>query len=93
MEMYMNIMQEIIGGTVIPTKLMYATNMSWKPFQLMLRSLIDRDLVVECESEMGDDRSRVIYGVTEKGRHVVEYFGKAQALVEKKKPVEIMNWR
>ena len=93
LEIYVNIMDEIRNGTVLPTRIMYATNLSWKPFKQMLTSLIDQELVEEFEPEKGDDRTNKIYGITEKGKNVLEYFGKAKALVEPRKPIEIMNWK
>ena len=93
LELYVNILEEIRSGNIKPTKIMYASNLSWKPLKQMLTSLIDKELIEECEAKMGDDRTNKVYGITDKGRNVLEYFGKAKALAETRKPVEIMNWR
>jgi predicted transcriptional regulator len=39
LEIYVDILQEIMNGTVIPTRIMYAANLSWKPLQETLKSL------------------------------------------------------
>ena len=89
----MDILEEISNGTIKPTKIMYAVNTSWTPLQQMFKALIDRELIEECVSENGDERTDKVYSITDKGRSVLEYFGKAKNLVEPKRPVEIMNWR
>ena len=92
-EIYVNIMEEIRNGTSKPTKIMYASNISWLPLQRMLKSLIDNELIVESESDEKDGRTDKVYGITDKGRSVLEYFSKASVLIEQKRPVEIMSWR
>ena len=93
LEIYVDILAEIKSGNILPTKIMYATNMSWKPLQQMLKSLINQELIVELESNGRDQRSNIFYSITEKGNHVIEYFGKIECVIEKKKPIEMMNWR
>jgi len=92
LEIYVNILKEIRSGSIKPTKIMYASNLSWKPLQQLLTSLLDQELIVECEPEKGDDRTNKIYGITDRGRSVLEYFGKAEGLIETRKPIEIRNW-
>jgi predicted transcriptional regulator len=93
LEIYVDIMDEIMSGTIKPTRIMYRANLSWKPLQQMLKALIDQELVEEYAAEEGDERTDKVYRITDKGRDVLEYFGKAKALVEQKRPIEIMNWR
>jgi len=93
LEIYIDILEIIRNGTILPTRIMHGVNTSWKPLQRMLRSLINQELIEEKESEKNDERTEKVYGLTEKGQSVLIYFRKAQGLVDVKKPVEIMNWR
>jgi predicted transcriptional regulator len=62
---------------------MYGANLSWKPLQRVLVSLIRQDLVIEIESvNPRDKRTSVCYDLTQKGENVLGYFNKARALLE-----------
>ncbi len=62
---------------------MYGANLSWKPLQRVLDSLIQQDLVIEVEPEdRKDKRTSVCYDLTKKGDNVLSYFAKASALLE-----------
>jgi len=62
---------------------MYGANLSWKPLQRVLSSLIRQDLVMEVEPEdPKDKRTSVCYDLTQKGENVLGYFNKARALLE-----------
>jgi predicted transcriptional regulator len=62
---------------------MYGANLSWKPLQRVLGSLINQDLVMEVEPEdRKDKRTSVCYDLTKKGENVLSYFNKASALLE-----------
>lgn len=93
LEIYVGIMEEMRNGTILPTRIMYATNLSWKPLQQMLKSLVNQELIEEFDADENDQRSNKIYRITEKGQNVLLYFDKVKVILEEKKPVEIMNWR
>jgi predicted transcriptional regulator len=93
LEIYVDIMEEIRNGTILPTRIMYAANLSWKPLQQILKSLVTQELIEECTAEEGDKRTKKAYHLTEKGLNVLHYFRKAKELVEKESPAEIRNWR
>ena len=93
LEIYVEIMEEMRNGTILPTRIMYATNLSWKPLQQMLKSLVNQELIEEFDADENDQRSNKIYRITEKGQNVLLYFGKVKVVLEEKKPVEIMKWR
>ena len=93
LEIYVDIMEEIRSGNILPTKIMYAANLSWKPLQQMLKSLVNQELIEELGADERDQRSNKVYHITEKGQNVLQYFGKVKWVLEKKKPIEIMNWR
>jgi predicted transcriptional regulator len=62
---------------------MYGANLSWKPLQRVLDSLIQQDLVTEIEPlDSKDKRTSVCYDLTQKGENVLSYFNKARALLE-----------
>jgi predicted transcriptional regulator len=86
-------MEEIRSGNIKPTKIMYAGNLSWKPLQQMLKSLVNQELIEEFEADEHDKRSSKVYGLTQKGQNVIQYFSEVKRVLEKKKPVEVMNWR
>ncbi len=93
LEIYVDIMEEIRGGTILPTRIMYAANLSWKPLQQILKSLVTQELIEEVSAEEGDKRTKKAYHLTEKGMNVLHYFRKAKELVERESPAEIRTWR
>jgi predicted transcriptional regulator len=93
LEIYVDIMEEIRNGTILPTRIMYAANLSWKPLQQILKSLVTQELIEECIADEGDKRTKKAYRLTEKGLNVLHYFRKAKELVEKESPNQIRNWQ
>ena len=93
LEIYIDILEEINGGVVIPTRIMYGANLSWKPLQQILKSLTNQELIIEYTTEDGDRRTKKAYKLTEKGTNVLRYFNKAKELVENERVPEIRNWR
>ena len=93
LEIYIDILEEITNGVTIPTRIMYGANLSWKPLQQILKSLVTQELIVEYLAEDGDKRTKKAYKLTEKGMNVLRYFNKAKELVEKETVTEIRNWR
>ncbi len=93
LEIYVDIMEEIRSGTILPTKIMYAANLSWKPLQQILKSLVTQELIEEYMADDGDKRTKKAYRITEKGQNVLHYFRKAEALVDRESPMEIRNWQ
>jgi predicted transcriptional regulator len=84
LEIYLEVLQIIKGGTSKPTRIMYNANISWQPLMRALGSLINQDLVREIDvSDTGrkrDKRTTKIYEITMKGEHVVRYFRGAKKL-------------
>lgn len=76
-------MHTIRNGVKKPTRIMYGANLSWKPLQRVLDSLIRQDLVIEIDPvDPKDKRTSVCYDLTKKGENVLGYFNKASALLE-----------
>ena len=76
LEIYIDILTAISKGTQKPTRIMYRTNLSWKPLTKILESLIAQGLIIR---EDGGKHS--LYEVTEKGRNVLRYFKEAVELI------------
>ena len=83
LEVHLDVLYTIRNGVKKPTRIMYGANLSWKPLQRVLNSLIHQDLVMEVEPENPKDkRTSVCYSLTQKGENVLSYFNKARALLD-----------
>lgn len=81
LDIVLRVLSIIKGGVDKPTRIMYAANLSWRPTQHILRSLVQRGLLREVE-DTGSKRSKKRYEITEKGANVVNYFERAKGLLE-----------
>jgi predicted transcriptional regulator len=81
LEIVLSILTAVRDGVDKPTRIMYAANLSWKPTQRILGSLVEQGLLMET-GETGSKRSKVKYGITEKGANVLRYFDRAKDLVD-----------
>jgi len=88
-EIYMDVLAEIKRGTVIPTRIMYGTNMSWTPLMQTLRTLTAYGLIFEQSMGGDDNRTKKGYALTEKGETVLNYLNSAMGLLKLEKAVEI----
>lgn len=66
-EIYMDILMALEDGPKNPTRLMYATNLSWAPLQECLRALIMHGSVMESEQTT----NRKVYALTQKGSSII----------------------
>ncbi len=83
LEVHLDVLYTIRNGVKKPTRIMYGANLSWKPLQRVLDSLIRQDLVIEIDPvNPKDKRTSVCYDLTKKGENVLGYFNKASALLE-----------
>jgi predicted transcriptional regulator len=87
--MYVDILTEIRSGTVLPTRIMYGANLSWKPLKQILGTLTAQGLIEEQSMDDGDKRTKKFYALTDKGEKVLTYFNRAKGLLELEKAVEI----
>jgi len=77
LEIYLDVLKAVRKGTYKPTRIMYRTNLSWKPLMEVLDSLAMQELIaVKTE---GNHKS---YEITEKGKNVLQYFSKAMESIE-----------
>jgi predicted transcriptional regulator len=83
LEVYLDVLWTIKNGTRKPTRIMYESNLSWKPLQRTLDSLISQALIDEyTPSGLRDKRTSTCYELTQKGENVLMYFKKAEDLLE-----------
>jgi len=90
LEIYLDVLRVIKGGVRKPTRIMYGANLSWKPLQQVLKSLLDQGLIVEIDvSDGGDKRTTKHYEITQKGENVLRYFDRARRLIELEEAVRL----
>ena len=77
LELYLEVLDAINKGTRKPTRIMYRTNLSWKPLMEILDSLREQRLITS--EKKG---SSTIYQITDKGKNVLEYLYRAMKLIE-----------
>ncbi len=83
LEIFLDVLWTVKGGTTKPTRIMYGANLSWKPLQRILHSMIEQELIVEIDaSESRDKRTSTRYEITQKGENVIRYFNRANRLIE-----------
>lgn len=80
LDIMLNVLLAIKEGVDKPTRIMYATNLSWKPTQNILKNLVRQGLIRELNVD-GEKRTKSRYVLTEKGQDVIKYFEKAKDLL------------
>ena len=82
LELYLDVLWVIKNGTRKPTRIMYGANLSWKPLQRILASLVSQDLLRPIDaSKNRDKRTNTCYELTQKGENVIQYFNRAKELL------------
>ena len=69
LEIYLDLLKVISKGTHKHTRIMYSSNLSWKPLMNILDALVDQGFIVTARRE-----NRVTYEITEKGKEILRYF-------------------
>lgn len=83
LEIYLDVLWTIKSGTTKPTRIMYGSNLSWKPLQRILQSMKEQELIAKIDAKDGrDKRTNTRYEITQKGENVIQYFNRAQGLIE-----------
>ena len=80
-KIYVDILTEIKSGTVLPTKIMYGTNLNWTMLKKALEKLKAKGLIQEQSMEINKS-SKSIYTLTEKGDKVLNYLKKVNEILE-----------
>jgi predicted transcriptional regulator len=81
-EIYIDIISLIKNGIVIPTRIMYNANLSWKPLKEILNTLCAQGVIEVVSMDGEDKRTKRSYVLTEKGENILRYFNKAKCLME-----------
>lgn len=83
LEIYLEVLRIIKDGTRKPTRIMYGANLSWKPLQECLTSMVSQGLIEETEEYFKrDKRTTRTYEITQKGENVVRYFSRVKDLFQ-----------
>ena len=72
LEIYLDILKVIKRGTHKPTRIMYRTNLSWKPLMKILEALLEQDLIIAIKRI-----NRQEFEITHKGREILSHFESA----------------
>ena len=84
LEIWLVVLWIINNGTSKPTRIMYKANLSSKPLQQILRSMVNKELVKEIDTrdtQKHDKRSKKRYEITQKGSNVLRYFIRSKDLM------------
>ena len=81
LDIRIDILNVIVDGESKPTRIMYSTNMSWKPLRKSLKSLTDQGLIKVSGSDDRDKRGKENFEITEKGRRVLKFLHEARQMV------------
>jgi predicted transcriptional regulator len=80
LDIVLNVLSSVRDGTDKPTRIMYAANLSWKPTQRILNSLVAQGFLREIE-DTGSRRTKKRFEITEKGTNLLRYFEGAKDLL------------
>ncbi|MEM2593035.1 MAG: winged helix-turn-helix domain-containing protein [Thermofilaceae archaeon] len=72
LEIKFDVLKVISLGVESPTRIMFASNLSWKPLMKILEELLEKDLV----RDVGGRRRRFV--LTEKGRELLRKYEEIQ---------------
>ena len=81
LDIQLEVLKAVREGVDKPTRIMYATNMSWNPVRKILDSLVNGEFLSVISNTDGN-RSKRRYEITEKGVSVINYLEGAKELVE-----------
>lgn len=87
LELTLDVLEAVMGGTEKPTKIMYESNLSWKIMNEILSSLTRQGLLEEVDAAGSRDRrTSRLYRITGKGESVVRYYRGAERLIRVDEP-------
>jgi len=84
LQVYLEVLSVIKSGTDKPTRIMSGANISWKPLQEILASLVSHGLITEIEPEYRDERQVNLDKRTTRTYRITEYFIRMEQLLEVK---------
>jgi len=77
LEIYVEVLSIIKGGTTKPTRIMYNANLSWDHLHRVLTPMMSQGLIDEIDTTQErrrDKRTSSRYELTQKGENVLRYF-------------------
>ena len=85
LEIWLDILSIINGGTSKPTRILYEANLSWRTLHQILGSMLSRGLIREMEIlsvRKRDKRTKRRYEITQKGENYIGHFKRAVDLFQ-----------
>jgi predicted transcriptional regulator len=82
LEIYVEVLSIIKGGTTKPTRIMYDANLSWDHLHRVLNPMLSQGLIDEIDTTQErrrDKRTSSRYELTQKGENVLRYFRDTKA--------------
>jgi len=82
LEIYIDVLSIIKGGTTKPTRVMYEANLSWDHLHRILEPMMAQGLISEIDTtgeRRRDKRTSKRYEITQKGENVLRYFRDTKA--------------
>jgi len=76
----LDILQAVMEGIDKPTRIMFAAELSWRPTQRILSSLVEKGFL-EVRMNTEDRQSNKRYVITEKGANLLDYFDGAKKIL------------
>ena len=73
LEIYVDVMKVLRKGESRPTRIMYQSNLSWKPLMQILENLMKQEIIVGSLVH-----GQAVYRLTKKGFDILEYFSKME---------------
>jgi predicted transcriptional regulator len=83
LEIYVEVLSIIKGGTTKPTRIMYEANLSWDHLQRIINPALNQGLIEEIDTttrRKRDRRTTRCYELTQKGENVLRYFKDSRTL-------------
>jgi predicted transcriptional regulator len=77
LEVYLDILMVLSGGPMSPTKLMYSTNLSWKPLNQCVKNLLEQGIIIQIQAKSANpanERRRRLYTLTLKGNDILKRY-------------------
>jgi predicted transcriptional regulator len=69
LEIFLDVLKVLRRGESKPTRIMYSSNLSWKPLMHILNNFVDQEIIA-----LTNDHGRNHYSLTRKGYEAIEYF-------------------
>ena len=62
---------------------MYEANLSWKPLQKILESMVSQGLIEKMDaSNNRDKRTNTVFAITQKGENIINYFNRGKEFLK-----------